>query len=849
MTGENLISIVLFLFSIGIQLTAAIAALLLIRITRRKSAWILISLAMGLMAGRRAVSFISALTSGKEIRVDTPELIALAISALMLFGVLRIRGYFLSIYSTEAALAEEKYKSNAIIEAAGDGISIQDTSFKVLYQNQRHKELLGEHIGEYCYKAYENNQNICNGCPMAETFKDGRIHTAERHTTTEKGIRYVEITASSLKDAAGNITAGIEIARDITEKKKMEAALRESEGKYRDILENANDLIQTIDENARFIYVNKKWKDILGYSDEEIKNLTLMDILDKDTIPHCVELFEQVKKGKPLENLETIFVAKNRRKIHVEGNISPKIIDGKFISTRGIFRDITARKQSKEFIKHIFGSINEGLVVISPNYRILTANPAYCIQTEIPLENMQDKTCYEISHHSHRPCYEIGEECPVKQTFETGLPSTATHMHFDKEGNPIYLEIRAFPMKDESGKITSVIEIFNNITERTILETQLRHSQKIEAVGILAGGIAHDFNNILSAIIGYGHLMLTKVKTDDPMKHYAEQILNSAERAAALTQGLLSFSRKKISKPAPVNINETIKKVEQLLSSLLTENIEFKLIVSKEDLTAVIDTTSIEQVLINLCTNSRDAMPDGGTLAIATHLVIMDEEYIRSHGYGKKGRYALISVTDTGIGMDKKTREKIFEPFFTTKEVGKGTGLGLAIVYGIIKQHNGYIDCYSKQGKGTTFRIYLPLQGTKPADAQTVIHPVISKGTGTILIAEDDADVRKIMKAVIESAGYSVIEAANGKDAVDKFTENKDSIDLLLLDVIMPQKSGEKAYEEIAKIKPGIRAIFVSGYSSELVNKKYLMEEKLNFIQKPISPNELINKIRKILER
>jgi len=261
------------------------------------------------------------------------------------------------------------------------------------------------------------------------------------------------------------------------------------------------------------------------------------------------------------------------------------------------------------------------------------------------------------------------------------------------------------------------------------------------------------------------------------------------------------------------------------------------------------DSSQIEQVLMNLANNARDAMPDGGLLTMGTELVELGEEYIKTHGYGKPGMYALISVTDTGEGMDENIREKIFEPFFTTKEVGKGTGLGLSMVYGIIKQHNGYINVYSELGKGTTFKIYLPLTTAEVEETKPTEPTITIGGTETILLAEDDADVRTFTKSVLEEFGYTVIEAGNGEDAVKRFIENKDKVQLLLLDVIMPKKNGKEVYEEIRKTRPEIKALFMSGYATNIIQKKGILEKGLNFILKPISPTKLLRTIREVLEK
>ncbi len=418
-----------------------------------------------------------------------------------------------------------------------------------------------------------------------------------------------------------------------------------------------------------------------------------------------------------------------------------------------------------------------------------------------------------------------------------------------KDGQIRHIEFRTTHLNDYS------INVLTDITgqkqakeEKEKLQTQLFHTQKIESIGQLAGGIAHDFNNILSAIMGYAEILKMKIGKDDPKRRYAEQILASSEKAAGLTQSLLTFSRKQVVELKPHKINILIKSMEKMLRRLLTEDIGLEVMLENTEMTVMADKTQIDQVLINLTTNARDAMPKGGKLVIETKRVKPDIEFLQMHGYVEQGEYVLISIKDTGIGMDKKTKEQIFDPFFTTKEVGKGAGLGLSIAYGIINQHNGFIDAYSDPGVGTTFFIYIPTIKTteeKP-EAET---PEIKGGTETILVAEDNVELRELAVMMLGMAGYTVIDAVDGEEAVKKFQEHEDNVDLLIFDVIMPKKNGKEAYEEIKKINPDIKVLFTSGYTREVVINKGIHDNVVNFIQKPLSSYDLLNKVREVLDK
>src|SRR3990170_501240 len=388
-----------------------------------------------------------------------------------------------------------------------------------------------------------------------------------------------------------------------------------------------------------------------------------------------------------------------------------------------------------------------------------------------------------------------------------------------------------------------------DITERRKLEEQLMHSQKMESIGQLAGGVAHDFNNILTAILGYGNLLLSKRGSDGLVKEYVDEIMSSANRAAILTRDLLTFSRKRIINLQPSGLNELIERVKKTLTRLLGDHIKINTNLSNKDLIVKMDITQIEHVLLNLAINARDAMPNGGTITITASPVKLDKEFIDTYHYGKPGNYALITFADTGIGIDKNIQSRIFEPFFTTKGVGKGTGLGLSMVYGIIKQHDGYINVYSEPGI-TVFKIYLPLMiGEVSAAEQKQLDAVVLTGHGeVILLAEDEADVRKVTKTILEEFGYKVIEAENGEDAVHKFMENKDEIKLLIFDMVMPQLNGKQAYAEIKKIDKDIKTIFISGYTSDIIKTQGLLGQGSNLLTKPVMTNKLLEKVKEVLK-
>jgi len=400
----------------------------------------------------------------------------------------------------------------------------------------------------------------------------------------------------------------------------------------------------------------------------------------------------------------------------------------------------------------------------------------------------------------------------------------------------------------ESNQLSIRATVFD-ISERKKLEEQLRHSQKLENIGELAGGIAHDFNNILNAIIGFSSIIQMKMAADDPLQATVNQVLTAADRAANLTRSLLAFSRNQIMAPMPTELNEIVRDMEKFLRRVIGEDIELCVKLTEERLDIFTDRGQIEQVLMNLATNARDAMPRGGTLTIVTADMEIDDDFCRHHGYGKAGKCALVTVADTGTGMNPETTNRIFEPFFTTKGVNKGTGLGLSIAYGIIKQHKGYIDVYSEQDQGTTFSIYLPITKVEHVSKERVFPLPPRGGSETILFADDDESIRNLVAQVLRGYDYNVIIAEDGVEAINSFVEHKGKIDLLLFDMIMPKKNGKEAYDEIRKLDPHIKSLFLSGYAADLLEQKGQVAEKLEVVTKPISPLDLLRKIREVLDK
>lgn len=511
-------------------------------------------------------------------------------------------------------------------------------------------------------------------------------------------------------------------------------------------------------------------------------------------------------------------------------------------------RELAERKKAEESLRKLSVAVEQSpvsIVITNTAGIIEYVNPYFTLLTGYPPEEVIGKTPGVLKTGKTS-----SEE--YRQMWETILSGGEWRGEFHnrkKDGELYWEQALIAPIRDEQGTISHFIAIKEDITDRKKLENQLRHSQKMEAVGQLAGGIAHDFNNILTAIIGYATIMQMKIDIQSPVKVTADQILAAAERGAGLTQGLLAFSRKQVSNLNRVNLNEIIERVEKLLVRLIGEDIRINSILAGQELPLMADSIQLEQVLMNLSTNARDAMPNGGNIIIRTEAVTLDACFVQSQGFGEQGTYALLTFSDSGIGMSEETVKRIFEPFYTTKEIGKGTGLGLSIVYGTIKKHGGYVTCKSSAGKGTIFCIYLPLtldmKGRQAEDTDTT---PFCGGQEVILLAEDDKTMRMLTKELLVESGYTVLEAEDGCQAVAKYREQRDSIRLVILDAIMPCMKGMDVYREIHKINPHARVLFCSGYNLDMIKGDIELDQSLHFIAKPFVPKELLMKVRKVLE-
>jgi len=515
-------------------------------------------------------------------------------------------------------------------------------------------------------------------------------------------------------------------------------------------------------------------------------------------------------------------------------------------------RDVTERKRAEEALRRSeagFRSLVEdapyGIYRASTAGRFLQVNPA--LERMLGYDLTEELLSKDLSSEIFRSPGEY--QRLIEHLMRTEEIKDVEMEWKRKDGTPITVHCSGRRVNDENGAIAYFDALAEDVTEKRILERQLRMAQKMEAIGRLSGGIAHDFNNLLGVIIGYSRVLKRELGTNTALCEHALEIEKAGQRAASLTKQLLAFSRQQVLTPAILNLNTLASDMEKMLPQLLGEDIKVSMVLDPKLGNVKADQSQIEQVIMNLAVNARDAMPMGGKLKIETSNVELDQAYVWAHPGAKVGSYVLLAVTDTGTGMDAATLTHIFEPFFTTKELGKGTGLGLATVYGIVKQSNGYIGLESALGKGTSFQIYLPRHAGEPAvDEQKPDSTDNLRGSETILLVEDSEPLRKLAKTFLESRGFFVLSAESGEDALVVAARFGKALDLLLTDVVMPGINGRVLAESLLPRQPGMKVLYMSGYSDSFIAGHGVLDPATHLLHKPFIEEVLIRKIRDVLD-
>jgi PAS domain S-box-containing protein len=761
------------------------------------------------------------------------------------------------------------------------------------------------------------------------------------------------------------------VVRDITERKEMEEALRTSEERFRELFENANDIVYTHDLEGNFTSLNRTGERITGYPRAEALQKNIRDLLDPQQVGFAQEMVRLNLEGKGPTTYELQIRARDGRPIELEVSTRLILFDGRPVGVQGIARDVTERRKAERALRDseeryrllfqnsplpmfvyetdslTFLAVNEAAVksygfsrseflgltlkdIRPPEegpylIRRLTSDP---INHHAAVHRKKDGTLIDVEIAAHsiewfgkRARMVIAEDITERVRAEHAIRESEAKFRTLAESSPYAIliardtqivfanraaeEITGYCMREllqldplcivspahrdmvgekraqrrqgsreaqrfevrfttkngtekwmdvTTNAITyegqpAILVNAMDVTERKAVEDQLRQSQKMEAVGRLAGGVAHDFNNLLMIMRGYADLILDTEEADDATRRNAEQITKAAERAAGLTQQLLAFSRKQVLAPQVLDLNQVVAGVDKMLRRLIGEDIELITSAAADLWPVKADPNQIEQILLNLSINARDAMPKGGKLMISMENVTLDGFFVRQHAGSSEGPHVLISVTDTGAGMAPDVRARVFEPFFTTKEVGRGTGLGLATVYGIVKQSNGYITVYSEVGQGTTFKVYLPQASGAVAALEQSEARGHQGGSETILLVEDESDVRELARQFLDSHGYRVLEAHDGREALTVSSRHNGPIDLLVTDVVMPGMSGRELAERLIPARPAMKVLYVSGYTAEAIGHHGILEPGTQFLQKPFSREALARKLREVLDK
>jgi two-component system cell cycle sensor histidine kinase/response regulator CckA len=752
------------------------------------------------------------------------------------------------------ALRESEERYRRLVELSFDAIVIHREG-KIVYINAAGAELLGasspeELIGKPVLDSVQPD--------FLEIVKARMLQTAERRVVPliEEKLTRLDGTSVDAEVLAVPITyqghpAVQVVARDITERKRGEEALTHERDLLYALMDNIPDTIYFKDTASRFTRINRAQAQVLGVEPEEAVGKTDFDFFTAEHA-HGAYADEQgiVKSGQPLvDKVERIRRADGQFRWVSVTKVPIVDKEGRVTGIVGISRDITERRrveealrESEEKYRTILENIEDGYYEVDIAGKLTFFNDALCKLLGYPedeLMGMNDRQL--MDNETAKAVYQA-----FNSVYQTGKSVKALeHELIRKDGTRRFVEVSASLMRGPTGEPVGFRGIIRDITGRRKLEEQLRQIQKMEAIGTLAGGIAHDFNNLLTPIGGFADLLMWKTPEDSQQYEYLRQIKVAAGRAASLTSQLLTLARRVQVEVHPLNLNGVIREVIGLLGHTIDKAIAIEPHLADNLTTVEGDAGQLHQVLLNLCLNARDAMPDGGRLIIETQNVTLSEEEAQTELDLEAGQYVLLSVTDTGIGMDAETQQRLFEPFFTTKEEGRG--LGLAMVYGIVRGHDGAIHVYSEPGRGSTFKVYLPA-ASYPAEDTALEEAEVVGGTETVLVVDDEEPVRALLQSILEEGGYTVLLAGDGIEATELYAELSTEIDLVVLDIVMPRMGGRETYERLREINPEVKVLLSSGYSKKGQARDILAAGARGFLQKPYDLRAVLLKVREVLE-
>jgi len=752
----------------------------------------------------------------------------------------------------EEALRQSEEKYRLMFDHSPLGVFHFDATGTITACNDNFVRILGSSrerlVGLNTIKDLRDAKMIAS---IKEALSGGMGHYEDDYTAVTSGkTTPVKCEFGPIVDQDGKVAGGIGIVENITDRKRTEDALRESEERFKSLFDNSADLIYTHDLNGDYKSVNRAVEALLGYTPEEFLKLNFRQIVDPDYLALTEQKFRMKVNGRVDRTgpYEVLVLTKSGQPIWLEVNSRIIFQQGERVGVHGTARDVTDRKRAQEELKRLFAAVEqagETIVVTDPSGCMQYVNPSFEITTGYTRQEAIGKNPRILqSGQHHKSFYEA-----MWKTLKAGEVWRGRFTNRKKDGTLFEETATISPIKDEKGKIVNYVAVKRDVTSEVVLQKQLLHAQKMEAIGTLAGGMAHDFNNLLMAILGYSELLLQRKVRDDPEREKLVLIRQAAKDGADLVKAILTFSKRVESRTRPTDLNAEIRRNEKLLVRTLPKMIEVELVLSDDLRVIEADPVQIEQVLLNLAVNAGHAMPEGGRLLIETRNVTLREDYAETHLDVPPGKYVLLAVTDTGIGMATEVLDRVFEPFFTTKTDGEGTGLGLSMVHGIVAQHSGHIRCYSEPGVGTTFKIYFPVAAVELLSDVEMTREMPAFGTETILLVDDDGRVRELVRELITLAGYTVLTASNGADALEEYAKHREEISLVILDLIMPGMSGKRCLEELLRMDPDAKVLVSSGYSANGLTKKTLGTGERGFISKPYDGKDILRAIRTILDR
>jgi two-component system cell cycle sensor histidine kinase/response regulator CckA len=753
----------------------------------------------------------------------------------------------------EQALRHSQEKYAKMIHSSPDAVTLRSLPDRRYVEvNEGFSRLTGytaeEVIGKTPSEVGIWSDNSSHAEVLEKLQRDDEVRDVEFEFRT-KGGEHRHGTVSATHLTVGTDSYMLSISRDITDRKKTEERLSQLAA----IVESSFDAIIGKTLDGTIVSWNAAAEAMYGYSAAEVVGRPIALLAPAEQRREVDQLLDRLAHGEKIGHYETTRIRKDGRKIIVAVTLSPiRDTTGKIVGASAISRDITERRRVEQDLRQSearFASLVQdapyGIFRVTLEGQFLQVNPAlvrmlgYQSDAELLERNIQTDVYAKAELRKKH----IGDYWR-HQDFRD------VEAHWKRKNDErIIVRLSGRPVERPGGEL-AYFEVFaEDITEPRSLERQLLQSQKMEAIGRLAGGVAHDFNNLLGVILGQNELLQADFGSNPTLHRRVEAIDQSARRAADLTKQLLAFSRQQFIEPRVLDTNAIVREVEKLLKRLIGEDVELTMHLSPNTGNIRIDPSQLEQILLNLAVNARDAMPEGGKLILETSFVELDETYARQHLGAKAGDFVLLAVSDTGTGMDSQTMARIFEPFFTTKPEGRGTGLGLSTVYGIVKQNNGYVMAYSEVGHGTTFRIYFPsVRATSEVQYQKTDQGEFAKGCETILLVEDEPALRELARELLEANGYKVIEADRGEQAIRLVEDSQAPINLLLTDVVMPGIGGKQLATRLLELRPGLQVLYMSGYTDDVINNRGVLCENTLVLPKPFSRAILLRRVREALD-